>query len=120
MPSKPLLRAAARSLASRPSATESSRKPRKLPHQDQILRIAQVREIYPLSRPSLYRLIRAGKFPAPISLGGGRAVGWLRREIEEFVRERIEQRTSRVTAAKEAVAATADPAIMGAGPVEVA
>jgi predicted DNA-binding transcriptional regulator AlpA len=39
-------------------------------------------------------LIREGKFPAPVNLGGGRAVAWLRREVEAFVRERIEQRAA--------------------------
>jgi predicted DNA-binding transcriptional regulator AlpA len=56
------------------------------------LRIDQLREIFPFSRPSIYRLIRAGKFPAPISLGGGRAVGWLRREVEEYLREQVKKR----------------------------
>ena len=61
---------------------------------DQLIRMPQVRELCPLSKPSLYRLIREGKFPAPISLGGGRAVAWLRREVEDFVRERIEERAA--------------------------
>jgi prophage regulatory protein len=61
-------------------------------YQDQLIRMPQVREICPLSRPSLYRLIREGKFPPPISLGGGRAVAWLRREVDDFVRQRIAER----------------------------
>jgi prophage regulatory protein len=61
-------------------------------HPDQLLRIEQLQEIFPFSRASIYRLIRAGKFPSPISLGGGRAVGWLRREVDEYLRERIAAR----------------------------
>jgi prophage regulatory protein len=115
MPSKPLLRAATRSLASRPSATESKAVSRKITsedgariteliqkhspsgqlHGDQIIRIEQLREIFPFSRPSIYRLIRAGVFPAPISLGGGRAVGWVRSEVEAFIQERKSQRKAR-------------------------
>jgi prophage regulatory protein len=65
-----------------------------LPHPDQLIRMPQVRELCPLSKPSLYRLIREGKFPAPVNLGGGRAVAWVRREVEAFVRERIEERAA--------------------------
>jgi prophage regulatory protein len=65
-----------------------------LPYPDQLIRMPQVRELCPLSKPSLYRLMREGKFPAPVSLGGGRAVAWIRREVEAFVRERIEERAA--------------------------
>jgi prophage regulatory protein len=65
-----------------------------LQYPDQLIRMPQVRELYPLSKPSLYRLIREGKFPAPVNLGGGRAVAWVRREVEAFVAERIEKRAA--------------------------
>ena len=65
-----------------------------LPYPDQLIRMPQVRELCALSKPSLYRLIREGKIPAPVYLGGGRAVAWLRREVEALVRERIEERVA--------------------------
>ncbi len=105
MPSKPLLRAATGSLNNHPdgeplspkavreiAALVSQSSTRELLHSDQIIRIDQLREIFPFSRPSIYRLIRAGKFPAPISLGGGRAVGWVRSEVMAFIQKRMEQR----------------------------
>jgi prophage regulatory protein len=89
MPSqKPLVDAIRYILDSQESAPE----PPPPLHPDQLIRIDQLREIFPFSRPSIYRLIRAGKFPAPLSLGGGRAVGWLRREVDEYLRTRIEAR----------------------------
>lgn len=42
-------------------------------HKDEdirMLRIDQVLELFPISRVSLYRLIRENKFPAPEKLGG--------------------------------------------------
>jgi prophage regulatory protein len=109
MPSnKPLLQAATRSLASRPNATESSRKSRKLPHQDQALRIAQVSEPKPVaanrqpdnlqrlsivmtrtgySRASLYRMAIKGLFPKPVQLGG-RAIAWRESEVDKWIAER--------------------------------
>jgi predicted DNA-binding transcriptional regulator AlpA len=42
-------------------------------HRDEdirMLRIKQVLELFPISRVSLYRLIRERKFPAPEKLGG--------------------------------------------------
>ena len=58
----------------------------------QLIRLPQVREILPLSKPSIYRLIADGKFPAPVRIGGGHAVAWVRSEVEAFVRVRIAAR----------------------------
>lgn len=41
------------------------------------------------SRSSIYSLIAQGKFPAPIKLGQGRAVGWLSTEIDEWIASRV-------------------------------
>jgi prophage regulatory protein len=41
------------------------------------------------SRSSIYSLIAQGKFPAQIKLGGGRAVGWLSTEIDEWIASRV-------------------------------
>jgi prophage regulatory protein len=54
------------------------------------LRLPSVLARVPYSRPSLYRLVREGKFPRPIRLGGGKAVAWLESDIDDFMTERIQ------------------------------
>lgn len=43
------------------------------------------------SRQHRDRLVKAGKFPPPIALGGNR-VGWIESEIEDWLLERIAAR----------------------------
>ena len=52
-----------------------------------LLRIADVLEMTSISRSTLWRLVKAGRFPAPLKVGGpnGRAVRWLREDIEEWI-----------------------------------
>jgi prophage regulatory protein len=52
------------------------------------LRLPSVLERVPYSRPNLYRLVRLGKFPKPISLGG-RAVAWIESEVNDWMAERV-------------------------------
>lgn len=40
-------------------------------------------------RSRLYELVRSGKFPRPVSLGGGRAVAWPSSEIDAWIADRI-------------------------------
>ena len=47
---------------------------------DFLLRRKEVERIAGISRASIYRLIKAGKFPAPVSLGTG-AVRWKQSDI---------------------------------------
>ena len=54
-----------------------------------ILRIPAVKTSTGLSRSTIYLRIAEGTFPRPISLGG-RAVGWLEAEIQEWLQQRIE------------------------------
>lgn len=54
-----------------------------------ILRRKQVESRTGLSRSTIYARIAAGLFPSPIDLGGGRAVGWLESEIDQWVQSRI-------------------------------
>lgn len=49
-----------------------------------VMRRKQVQEAVGLSKSTLYAMIRAGDFPAPIRLGA-RAVGWLESEVEEWI-----------------------------------
>jgi prophage regulatory protein len=59
--------------------------------QYKILRRKQVEARTGLSRSTIYARIAEGLFPRPIDLGGGRAVGWLEAEINDWVQSRIEQ-----------------------------
>jgi prophage regulatory protein len=56
-----------------------------------ILRRKQVETRTGLSRSTIYSRIANGTFPSPINLGGGRAVGWIEAEIEEWLKSRIEE-----------------------------
>ena len=47
----------------------------------------QVLERLSISNSTLYRLVRAGAFPAPIRLTG-RAVGWVSAEVDAWVARR--------------------------------
>ena len=57
--------------------------------QTTILRLPTVKARTGLSRSTIYLRISNGTFPIPISLGG-RAVGWIESEIQEWLEERIE------------------------------
>ena len=54
-----------------------------------ILRLHDVKRSTGLSRSTIYLRITQGTFPKPVSLGG-RAVGWLEAEIQEWLQRRIE------------------------------
>ena len=53
----------------------------------EILTRAQVEELTTLSRVTIYRLRRMGKFPAPLVLSKQKR-GWLKAEIEEWIATR--------------------------------
>jgi prophage regulatory protein len=54
-----------------------------------ILRLPAVKTRTGLSRSTIYLRISQGTFPKPVSLGG-RAVGWLEAEIQDWLQRRIE------------------------------
>ncbi|MDR0701229.1 MAG: AlpA family transcriptional regulator [Azoarcus sp.] len=60
-----------------------------------ILRRKQVQARTGMPCSTLYDRVRSGEFPKPISLGG-RAVGWIESEIDEWLAAQIEK--SRQTA----------------------
>ena len=60
-----------------------------------ILRRHKVEARTGLSRSTIYDRVKAGTFPAPISLGR-KAVGWLESEIEAWISSRVQ--ASRKTA----------------------
>lgn len=53
-----------------------------------ILRLPAVQKRTGLSRSSIYQRISEGNFPKSISLGG-RAVGWIEEEINEWLNQQI-------------------------------
>ena len=57
--------------------------------QHTILRLPQVIKHTGLSRSSIYLRIANNEFPESVSLGG-RAVGWLESDIDEWIVTRIE------------------------------
>jgi prophage regulatory protein len=58
-----------------------------------ILRLPAVKARTGLSRSTIYLRVGQGTFPKPISLGA-RAVGWIEREVEEYVGKLIERSRS--------------------------
>lgn len=54
-----------------------------------LLRLTDIKHTTGLSRSSIYLRMSKGQFPKPINLGG-RAVGWLETEIQDWVRRCIE------------------------------
>jgi prophage regulatory protein len=54
-----------------------------------ILRLPAVKRSTGLSRSTIYLRIAQGTFPKPVSLGG-RAVGWLEAEVQQWLQRRIE------------------------------
>ena len=54
-----------------------------------ILRLPTVKARTGLSRSTIYLRISEGSFPAPVSLGG-RAVGWIEAEVNDWLTQRIE------------------------------
>lgn len=59
-----------------------------------ILRLPDVKARTGLSRSTIYLRVSEGTFPAPISLGGGRAVGWIETEVQDWLERRIAESRS--------------------------
>lgn len=56
-----------------------------------ILRLPTVKIRTGLSRSSIYLRMARDEFPKPISLGG-RSVGWLEGDIDEWISKKLQQR----------------------------
>ncbi len=52
-----------------------------------VLRFKPMSKKVGLSRPTIYRKMRRGEFPAAIDLGNGQ-LGWLEEEIDEWIASR--------------------------------
>jgi prophage regulatory protein len=55
-----------------------------------ILRLPDVKRSTGLSRSTIYLRVAQGTFPKPVSLGG-RTVGWLEAEVQQWLQRRIEE-----------------------------
>jgi len=55
------------------------------------LRLPEVIQISGYRRTTIYEMIKAGDFPAPVHLGP-RAVAWVESEVEDWMQERIDAR----------------------------
>lgn len=54
-----------------------------------ILRLPAVKSRTGMSRSTIYLRVSEGTFPKPVSLGG-RAVGWVEGEIQQWLEQQIE------------------------------
>jgi prophage regulatory protein len=61
-----------------------------------ILRRKQVESRTGLCRSTIYAKIKSGDFPPPIPLGA-RAVGWVEKEIDDWLYEKFSQRQHALT-----------------------
>jgi len=55
-----------------------------------ILRLPEVKASTGLSRSTIYARVAHGTFPTPVSLGG-RAVGWVEAEVQDWLQRRIDE-----------------------------
>ncbi len=62
-------------------------------HEGRIIRLRGVIALTGLSRSSIYAFVKANRFPKPIQLGL-RCVGWLEKEVEAWIKTRVEQSRS--------------------------
>lgn len=54
-----------------------------------IIRLPEVRDMVGLSVPTIYRQMKQGAFPKSVKLTAtGRAVGWYRSEVEDWLESR--------------------------------
>jgi len=60
-----------------------------------IIKLPEVKHLSGLGRSSIYRMMAEGTFPASVSLGGGRSVGWVESEVIGWIEERIQERKPR-------------------------
>ncbi len=60
-----------------------------------IFRLPRVKSYTGLSRSAIYQRIAEGTFPKQINLGG-RAVGWLAADIENWIKQRVAESRMKV------------------------
>jgi prophage regulatory protein len=60
----------------------------------QVARLPAVEAKTGIKKTKIYKLMKLGKFPACINLGGGRAVGWIEEELDTWIQQQINVSTS--------------------------
>jgi prophage regulatory protein len=60
--------------------------------QHRVLRIRQVCERTGLARSTIYKAVADGVFPAPVSILGAKASGWIEAEVNAFLEGRFAAR----------------------------
>lgn len=60
---------------------------------DTLLTMADLKQIVPFSKPTIYQMIREGSFPKQVRLGPNR-VAWLRSEVLGWIAERAAERVA--------------------------
>jgi prophage regulatory protein len=73
---------------STPITLEGAKDTQNISEQEIFLRLPRVKALTGLSKSSLYDLIRAKSFPAPVQLGP-RTVAWVSSEVRQWAAERI-------------------------------
>lgn len=58
------------------------------------MRLNDVKAATGLARSTVYKYVKQGVFPAPVSLGG-RAVAWVEFEVQAWIADRIRERDLR-------------------------
>ncbi len=68
-------------------SSENENQPTK---RERLLRLKEVQQQVGICGSHIYNLIRAGKFPAPIKLLGGRRSAWIQSEVSAWIDGQIE------------------------------
>lgn len=58
-----------------------------------LLRLKQVQEKIPLSKPEIYRRLKTGSFPQPVRLSQS-VVAWVEGELNSWIENRMAERIS--------------------------
>lgn len=66
--------------------------------QDKIIKIRYVVEVTGLSTSTIRRLVKLGKFPAPVAIPGTTRKGWSQHAINEYVNKITNKSQSQVLA----------------------
>jgi prophage regulatory protein len=60
---------------------------------DKLLTMSNLKDFVPYSKPTIYQMIREGRFPKQVRLGPNR-VAWRRSEVLGWIEERAAERES--------------------------
>lgn len=59
---------------------------------ERLIRLPEVKKMVGLGTTSIYMRVKCGGFPKPVKLGGqSSAVAWLESEVQEWIKQRIDE-----------------------------